>query len=112
MQITGKLIKVGEVKEFGVTKYKKREIVVETYDRFPQKILIELGGDKTVLSDVYNVGDSITVFINISGRDWTSPEGEVKYFNTIQGWKIDRASSEGEGNQVEAPLETQDDLPF
>lgn len=109
MQVTGKLLKVGDVKEFGAKKYPKREIVVETDEKFPQKILIELGGDKTVLSDVYKVGDNISVSINLKGREWTNDKGEVKYFNSIQAWKIDRA----EGNaQVEAPLEAQDDLPF
>jgi hypothetical protein len=36
----------------------------------------------------WKVGDEVEVGINLRGREWTSPQGEVKYFNTIQGWKI------------------------
>jgi translation initiation factor IF-3 len=36
----------------------------------------------------------VKVFINLRGREWTSPEGVVKYFNSIQGWKVDVLESE------------------
>ena len=28
--------------------------------------------------------------INIRGREWVSPQGETKYFNSIQGWRIEK----------------------
>ncbi len=40
--------------------------------------------------DKYSAGDYVAVDINLRGREWTNPEGVVKYFNQIQGWKINK----------------------
>ena len=45
--------------------------------------------DKTALLDDVIVGQNITVHISINGREWINPQGEAKYFNAIQGWKIE-----------------------
>lgn len=66
----------------------KRELVVSTDEQYPQHILVNFVQDKVDLLDKYKVGDFVEVNINIRGREWTSPTGEVKYFNDIQGWKI------------------------
>ena len=68
--------------------FSKREFVVTTNDTYPQDILIQLTQDKCSLLDMFKVGQDVEVSINLRGREWTSPKGEVKYFNTIEGWKI------------------------
>lgn len=68
--------------------YKKRELVVTTDEQFPQHVIIEFPQDKCDFLSNLTVGQKVTVFINIKGREWVSPSGEVKYFNTVQGWKI------------------------
>ena len=71
-------------------KFKKREIVVTTDETYPQHILIEFNQDKCNLVDNRNVGDKVKVSVNIYGREWSDPKtGEVKYFNSIKGWKIE-----------------------
>ena len=70
--------------------YQKSEVVVETVEQYPQSILIEFGGQKSDLLDPYSVGDDVEVSINLRGREWQSPQGEIKYFNSIQGWKISK----------------------
>ena len=72
--------------------YKKRELVVTTSEQYPQHILIEFGQDKCDVLNNFKVGDSVDVSINIRGREWTNPQGEVKYFNSIQGWKINKTA--------------------
>jgi translation initiation factor IF-3 len=59
--------------------------------------------------DRFNEGDEVKVAINIRGREWTSPQGEVKYFNSIQGWRID---SEVEEVTTADHSPDRDDLPF
>jgi hypothetical protein len=86
--IKGKLKIKGETKEFGNNGFTKREIVIETVETYPQSILIEFIKDKCSLIEVHQVGDEIEVSINIQGREWVSPQGETKYFNSLQGWKI------------------------
>ena len=37
----------------------------------------------------YQVGQDVKIGINLRGREWVNPEGETKYFNSIQGWRIE-----------------------
>jgi translation initiation factor IF-3 len=45
--------------------------------------------DKTDLLNNFQVGQQVKVGINLRGREWVSPQGETKHFNSIQGWRID-----------------------
>ena len=69
-------------------KFSKRDVVVTTQDQYPQDILIQFIQDKCALLEPFISGDSVEVDINLRGREWISPAGEVKYFNTVEGWKI------------------------
>lgn len=84
----------GKIKFIGATqqvsdKFSKREVVVTTDEQYPQHISIEFNQDKCSVLDKYSVGNDVTVGINLRGREYTNPNtGEVKYFNSIQGWNI------------------------
>lgn len=70
-------------------KFSKREFVITlTTEMYPQDILVQLTQDKCNLLDLFTVGQEVEVAINLRGREWTSPQGEVKYFNTIEGWRV------------------------
>jgi len=72
-------------------KFSKREFVVtESTGMYPQDILFQLTQDKCTLLDGVNENDSIEVSFNLRGREWTNPQGEVKYFNSLDAWRIDR----------------------
>lgn len=115
MEITGTIKLINETKEYGAKGFKKRELVLTTEEQYPQHILIEFVKDKCALLDDYQVGQGVRIAININGREWQSPQGEVKYFNSIQGWKIEAAASttppEGSAKPDFNPTST-DDLPF
>lgn len=89
MEIEGKVKMVGETQTFGNNGFRKREIVLTTEEQYPQHIMVEFVQDKTDLLNNFNVGQSVKIGINIRGREWTNPQGEVKYFNSIQGWRIE-----------------------
>lgn len=89
MEVQGIVKKIGEDQQI-TNSFKKRELVVTTEEQYPQHLMIEFVQDKTSLLDSYNEGDKVTVGINLRGREWTSPQGEVKYFNSIQGWRIEK----------------------
>jgi len=60
----------------------------------------------------YNkVGDTVDVEIQIRGREWTSPEGEVKVFNSFNLWRCDSVQG-GTEQPVVASVVDDDDLPF
>ena len=127
MEIQGKVKLIGETQTFGSNGFRKREIVVTTEEQYPQHIMVEFVQDKTDLLNSYQVGQMVKISINLRGREWTNPQGEVKYFNSIQGWRIEnlQAGDQGAAGQIPpAPPaeafqpadnlneEDHDDLPF
>lgn len=113
MEIIGKLTKVGNIQTFE-SGFKKREIIVTTDEQYPQPIAIELLQEKTELIEKFkiNVGDNVKVAINLRGREWTNPEGVVKYFNSIVGWRIDKQEAMEQGVAEDDLAPQDDDLPF
>lgn len=69
----------------------KREFVLttEASTPYPQHVIFQITQDKCSLLDQFNEGDEIKVLFNIRGREWNGPQG-VKYFNTLDAWKIER----------------------
>lgn len=73
-------------------KFSKREFVVsETTSMYPQDILFQATQDKCSILDNIKENDQIEVSFNLRGREWTSPTGEVKYFNSLEAWRIEKA---------------------
>jgi len=121
MEIQGRIKLIKDTQVIS-DKFSKREFVVTTDGNYPQHILCEFTKDKCSLLDSYNVNQLVTVSININGREWTNKDGEVKYFNTIQAWKIEAvggqpvssgvpASDDGKVFENTDPV-MDDDLPF
>jgi hypothetical protein len=88
MEVTGKIKMIDTTKEVGTSGFKKRDVVVTTDEQFPQDILVQFVQDKCDVLNGFKVGESVTIGINLRGREWTNPQGELVYFNTIQGWNI------------------------
>jgi hypothetical protein len=123
MEVEGKIKVVGETKEYGSNGFRKREVVITTEEQYPQFLNIEFIQDKTEAVDKFSVGDQVKIGINLKGREWVSPQGETKYFNSIQGWRIERLDqSQNKGSVPPAdqfePVDDlneedpDDDLPF
>lgn len=115
--LTGKILLVNATKAIS-DRFSKREFVVETNDnpRYPQQVMLEATGDAIASLDGLHVGDEVRVDFNVRGREWKSPSGEVKYFNTLNAWKIETTKqvsvkpSTGSGAAPgTAPI---DDVPF
>ncbi len=124
MEVTGK-IKVINAEQQVSASFRKREMVVTTEEQYPQHIMIEFTQDKCDLLDNYKMGEPVKVSINLRGREWVNPQGETRYFNSIQGWRIERLATDvpAPGAPVVPAAETfppatdfkeeeHDDLPF
>lgn len=110
--LTGK-IKVKKEEQVISEKFKKREFVVtDESSQFPQDIMFQLTQDRTALLDSFNQGDEVSVFFNLRGREWTSPQGEVKYFNTLDAWKIEATSTAPASEEGSFAESDDQDLPF
>lgn len=114
MDVIGKIKVINQTQNVSST-FKKRELVVATDEQFVQHILIEFNQDKCDLLDKFKVGDFVKVGINLRGRQWVNPQGETRYFNTIQGWNIfENGSSNTPTEPISAqqPKEEESDLPW
>ena len=125
MEVQGSIKVIGEVQEISAT-FKKRELVVSTDEQYPQTLSIEFIQDKTELLNKFEIGQNVKVGINLRGREWENPQTkEIKYFNSIQGWRIELLENSNSDNDLppldnlspfepasETNDEDLDDLPF
>lgn len=124
MEISGKIKEINTEQQIS-SSFKKRELVITTDEQYPQHILIEFTQDKCDLLSSYNISEAVKVSINLRGREWINPHGETRYFNSIQGCRIERSAVEASVQQAPtmpaaqtfAPAtnlneEDADDLPF
>ena len=96
-KLTGTVKLINETKQIS-EKFSLREFVIsETSSMYPQDILFQATQDKCSLLDSVKVQDQIEVSFNLKGREWTSPTGEVKHFNTLEAWRIEKA---GQGSVI------------
>ncbi|MFV0566066.1 MAG: DUF3127 domain-containing protein [Flavobacteriaceae bacterium] len=125
MEVQGRVKVIGDTQTFGANGFRKREIVVTTEEQYPQHIMVEFVQDKVDLLDNFNAGQQVKISINLRGREWVNPQGETKYFNSIQGWRIEALQAEAaQGNIPPVPPadafepagnlneDDNDDLPF
>jgi len=106
MEVIGKVKVIGAEQQVSAT-FKKRELVVTTNEQYPQHILIEFAQDKCDFLNSFQEGQEVKVNINLRGREWVNPQGETKYFNQIQGWKVEKL--EGSTAPILSPI---DSAPF
>ena len=112
-----KMFKIkGTIKMIGETnvindKFRKRDFVLTSEDdMYPQQISFQVVQDKCDDLNNFKGGMSVEVSFNLRGREWTSPTGDVKYFNTLEAWRIETAQATA---TVVTPEEkAEEDLPF
>ena len=89
MEIQGRIKQIFPSQTMGQNGFEKRDLVIVTEENYPQTIIIQFTQQRCDLLDSLQVGQIVKVYINIRGREWTNQQGEIKYFNTIEGWKIE-----------------------
>ena len=110
MEITGNIKLILDT-ETGTSKsgkeWAKRQLVVTTTEQYPQDIAIDFMGDKVTQLDRYQVGNPVTVSINIRGNEYNG-----KYYNSINGWRIANHIGNVTNNEQQPAREETADLPF
>ncbi|MFT5641831.1 MAG: hypothetical protein ACI9A7_001937 [Cyclobacteriaceae bacterium] len=131
MNIDGKITEKFDTQEISAS-FKKREFVIEFAENptYPEYIKLEtIQANCDQLNNI-QVGDDVSIAFNLKGRKWTDPQGNTKYFNTLQAWRIEKKSANQtntppppsnqetppppseEGNWVKEDFSGDDDLPF
>ena len=129
MEIKGTIKKISETVQIS-ERFRKREFVVEYASNpdYPQPLQFEMVQDRCELLDPFQEGQQVEIYFDLRGREWTNPQGQVKYFNSLQAWKL-VAEQSSANPSVSKPAqnspkattqeqpgwlenETSDDLPF
>jgi hypothetical protein len=122
MNITAKLLEKFDTQPISDS-FQKREFVVEFSEnpQYPEFLKFELIQNNCTQLDPFNVGDEISISFNLKGRKWTDPQGNVKYFNSLQAWRLEKAGNEQPQPPQQEPNtdwmtdsgeSSDDDLPF
>lgn len=114
LQITGKIVKIDETQTFS-SGFQKREFVVETEDKYPQKIKLEFLKDKVNSLDAVSPGDVVEVGFNLRGSEYNG-----KFYVNLVAWRMEilegapaqQARSLPPKQEEDQGIEEMDDIPF
>lgn len=120
MNIEAKLLEKSPTQDVS-SSFKKREFVVEYAEnpQYPEFLKFELIQGNCQLLDDFEPGDLLNISFNLKGRKWTDQKGVVKYFNSLQAWRLERASQSGAGEAqppsdqwLQDDFSSDNELPF
>lgn len=124
METVGLLHKKEETQKVS-DKFQKRDFVLKTdaSTPYPQFVTFQATQDKCSILDKFQEGQEIKVHFNLRGREWNAGEKGIKYFNTLEAWRIESVAQENATPNTPIPTTTNnttfnssisdnDDLPF
>jgi hypothetical protein len=105
MEILGTIKVIGAEEVVGAAgTFKKRLVVVQTEEQYPQSIPVDFVQDKCSILDKFAIGDKVKVSVNVRGNEYNG-----KFYVSFNGWKIEKTSVETATPKVETKA---DDLHF
>ena len=106
LQTAGRIHKIFDTEQ-KTERFRLREFVIELADnpQYPQHVKFQMTGDRCEQLDGFQAGDSVRIEFSLRGREWTSPQGEIRYFNSLDVWTLDRQDGGA------PPTPAQDDIP-
>ena len=122
-EYTGVVEKVLDLQTFA-SGFTKRDVVltddIGQESKWPNHIAFTFKKDSTSLLDGLKPGLRAKIRFAIDGREWTNPQGHVKYFTDLTGLKLEVLKDDGTSTEpVPAPAEPDDivdaqdiDMPF
>ena len=92
MDVKGKILEIFDTQDVTNT-FRKREFILEYAEnpQYPEFLKFELIQEKCDLLNNFSAGQEVNVFFNLKGRKWTDPKGGIKYFNSLQAWRLQPA---------------------
>ncbi len=98
-EYTGVVEKVMPVQTFS-SGFMKRDLVltddVGQEGRWPNHIAFTFKKEATALLENVREGQRAKVRFAIDGREWTNPQGQVKYFTDLTGLKLEVLAADGQ----------------
>jgi single-strand DNA-binding protein len=88
MTVQGTIHHIGHIETVGANGFTKQLLVVNNGQQYDNLTPIEFVKDKTGLLSGLSVGQSVTVHINLGGREYNS-----KFYPSVRGWKVEADQS-------------------
>ena len=111
LKIKGAVKLINEVKVIS-DKFSVREFVVTIpNDKYPQDVIFQTVNDKMDVLDLIKKGQEVEVSFNLRGREYAAPGQPVRYYNTLDAWRIEILGKPTTAPFNE-PIQMDDDLPF
>ena len=123
-EYTGVVQKILDTQTFQ-SGFTKRDIVmgddIGAESRFPNRIAFTFKKDNASRLEGIKPGQRAKIRFAIDGREWTNPQGQVKYFTDLTGLNIEVLNGDGSSTEpVPLPAEPDaslgaadvDDMPF
>lgn len=113
IEATGKVHAIMDKQQVS-ERFTKQEFVVELVDnpKYPQLVMFQTTGDRCDQLNSVAVGDEVRIEFSLRGREWRSPQGEVKFFNSLDVWKVDVTKKAARPTAPSGSGGAQDDIPF
>jgi len=111
LKATGRIHLVKDTQQITDT-FCKRELILEmgADTKYPQLVPFEFTGDRCDDLDNVAVGNDAEIEFALNGREWTSPQGEVRHFGSLRAWAIH--TERAEGSAPAGGVVTDDEVPF
>ncbi|MDR3287149.1 MAG: DUF3127 domain-containing protein [Prevotellaceae bacterium] len=96
LDITGKLIQKLDIQsgESSYGSWKRQDAIIETVEQYPKKICVLFRNDKITELEKLNLGDMLTISVNIESREWNA-----KWFTSVIAWRVQLADASANTNQ-------------
>ena len=93
-------LKTGTSQRSGNT-WRVQEYVLETYDRFPRKIVFNFFGD-TIDQYPLQIGDDINLSFDLESRPFIGRDNVERWSTDVRGWKAEKIDP-SQLAQIQAP---------
>ena len=103
MQISGELIKKGDIEQIGDKE--KRTFAIRVGGDYPKNIAFDLWGQKINIIDSISNGDTVEVDFDLNSREYNG-----KWYTNATAWKVTANKKTAPVN--DAVKEDSKDLPF
>ena len=119
LRLSGKVYKIFDSVKIS-EKFTKREFVIETEDKYPQKVKLEALKDNAVkVNNMLNVGSILDLKFDVKGNEYNG-----KYYNNLVMYKWEdvtedfevnipeQTSIDVQANNIDSENEVEEELPF
>ena len=114
IKITGEVVHLDEVREYGANGFRKHVVVVKTGDdKWANPIPVEFTKEAIEKSTQLKTGQKVVVDARLNGREWTGQDGVTKWFVSVNGYDISSSEADGSAEPNPDPIgELNEDPPF